>query len=647
MDKEMFEDKIIQGEFGKFIEFLLPFDRMHQSNNSWQDLSSLDLWMMYNTFIEGCRLEAVSQSQSTDNSQKEKKETHKVESNKKELLLGFFERYSLPMCFAFRLSEELCQHMLKNPKLSQYEIFVRVLSSLDLSSEPLNLKQWVTKCTQTFLPAEQLKMENENGNKMAAKVILELEALNRIYDPVKNFISNDFEKEFKVFKEVLGDKLELTIQALLLEHLGTMRKRDKNLTSGAAQNTHVDLGLLLSEKGHPLFELGTRYVISGLIKEDVEAKNKHEIIKRNKERMIKLISAFCAFKMQQYYHDTPKEAALQFQATFDEIYDSCDKIAEPNILTISQELCNKLREKKKLDSLIVVQWVSGAIRLMRAYECPWKPTSKSFRILIEGDSVAAGVGTPHDKRAERCVNQIQTLLTQACPINDLKSTVEIINSSIGGRVIEQGTEGLKKDIDLHKPELLIFNLIANNIFYGNMEGADQDNIYDIEKKIREFVEIGKSKVSNDRIVWIVGLPETSAFKLCSFAKSSINSLVEKIALEQGIKIIKIDPECLKEDNFLSDGMHFTIPAQRKIAEQISNELIKVIANIEKERLKANKTTETRNLLSQGLPNPPLVPHWHQVMGPLGPIQLPVMTSTVPLNMSPNSIPMHSYPLAAR
>ena len=182
-----------------------------------------------------------------------------------------------------------------------------------------------------------------------------------------------------------------------------------------------------------------------------------------------------------------------------------------------------------------------------------KSAYTSEKILIFGDSLSSGYGISiEDSWTE--------LLTKK--INKRKSTLSVVNRSISGETTSGGIRRLPKLLSKLSPQIVIIELGANDALRGLP-------LSQTKKNLKKMVELSKKSGAKPLIVGMRIPPNYGKV----YSEKFFN-IFKQVAIEKKIAIVPFMFEGFAENReyFLSDQIHPNEKAQRKILENIWEEL---------------------------------------------------------------------------
>jgi len=194
-----------------------------------------------------------------------------------------------------------------------------------------------------------------------------------------------------------------------------------------------------------------------------------------------------------------------------------------------------------------------------AFEAP-APREPAVRIVVLGDSLAAGLGLP---AAEAFPSVVETLL------RDGGFDVEVVNAGVSGDTTAGGLSRI--DWVLQRPaEILIVELGGNDALRGQP-------LENTEKNLREIVRRGRESGAE---VVLLGMDVPVNYGP-DYA-NAFNELYARVAEAEGAMLIPgfvrelgIDPTLLQPD-----GLHPTAEGQRRLAMRLLPTLTEVVEGLE-------------------------------------------------------------------
>ena len=185
-------------------------------------------------------------------------------------------------------------------------------------------------------------------------------------------------------------------------------------------------------------------------------------------------------------------------------------------------------------------------------------TADTKKLLILGDSISAGYGI---KESENWVVLLTNNLNENSKINYV-----LINSSISGDTTSGGVSRIKKALEIHSPDYVLIELGGNDALRGYPIANIQDNLEYIVSKVLE--EKSKPILMQIKIPPNYGKRYVNAFENLypmiskNYQIPLMDFLLENVALDQNL--------------MQADGIHPNSKAQPIIAEQIYNEIKKIL-----------------------------------------------------------------------
>ena len=184
-------------------------------------------------------------------------------------------------------------------------------------------------------------------------------------------------------------------------------------------------------------------------------------------------------------------------------------------------------------------------------------TAESKKLLILGDSISAGYGL---KESENWVQLLETSLKTS--IKGLK----IINSSISGDTTIGGLSRIESDLAEHKPNYVLVELGGNDALRGYPINKIKSNLLKIIDA--SFVAKANPIIMQIRIPPNYGKNYVAAFE----------NIYSEIAEEKNIPMLTflLEKVALDENLMQRDGIHPNSKAQTIIANQVQEELLRII-----------------------------------------------------------------------
>lgn len=169
--------------------------------------------------------------------------------------------------------------------------------------------------------------------------------------------------------------------------------------------------------------------------------------------------------------------------------------------------------------------------------------------MVFGDSLSAGHGIPTK-------SGWVALLTQR--LQSKIADYQIINASISGETTLGGRNRIKQSLEMHRPEIVILELGAND----GLRGASIKSIYE---NLATIIEICQQ---NNSLVLLVGMQLPPNYGMSYTQK--FQAIFPQLAENYQIKLI---PFLLagfgdKHEFFQADGIHPNEVAQKKIVETV-------------------------------------------------------------------------------
>jgi acyl-CoA thioesterase-1 len=189
------------------------------------------------------------------------------------------------------------------------------------------------------------------------------------------------------------------------------------------------------------------------------------------------------------------------------------------------------------------------------------PTEASIRIVVLGDSIAAGLGLPEEDAFPAVLEDMLT---------DSGYSVSVVNAGVSGDTSAGGLRRIDWILE-QEPDLLVVELGGNDALRGQPLANTRQNLRRI---------IRRAKDGGARVI-LAGMdvpPSYGPDYAGSFAK-----LYEEVAREEGIILVPgfVREVGLNRRLMQPDGIHPTAEGQRMLAEKLLPYLEEAVAEIDK------------------------------------------------------------------
>lgn len=175
-----------------------------------------------------------------------------------------------------------------------------------------------------------------------------------------------------------------------------------------------------------------------------------------------------------------------------------------------------------------------------------KTEASKATVLVWGDSLSAAYGIPVEKG---WVNLLQEKYS-----DDLK----VINGSISGETTQGGLSRLPDALALHKPDLVLLELGANDGLRGIKTDVMQENL-------KAMVELIKESGS-EQVILGIRIPLNYGFTYTQKFEQVYVDLVKEFELP--FLPFLLETVALDYDLMQSDGLHPTAEAQPKVLDEV-------------------------------------------------------------------------------
>ena len=184
-------------------------------------------------------------------------------------------------------------------------------------------------------------------------------------------------------------------------------------------------------------------------------------------------------------------------------------------------------------------------------------TADTKKLLILGDSISAGYGL---KKSENWVHLLEASLRLS------SNKFEIINSSISGDTTIGGLSRIENDLATHKPNYVLVELGGNDALRGYP-------INKIKNNLLKIVDASFEAEANPIIMQIRIPPNYGMRYVAAF-----ESIYSQIAEEKNLEMLSflLEKVALDENLMQRDGIHPNSKAQPIIANQVQEELLRII-----------------------------------------------------------------------
>ena len=184
-------------------------------------------------------------------------------------------------------------------------------------------------------------------------------------------------------------------------------------------------------------------------------------------------------------------------------------------------------------------------------------TAHTKTLLILGDSISAGYGI---KESDNWVRLLET------SVNSLGTKLNIVNSSVSGDTTIGGLSRIQSDLKEYKPDFVLIELGGNDGMRGYPIENIKSNLLQISDAIIEANAI--PLMMQIRIPPNYGMRYVAAFE----------SIYSQIAEEKNLEMLSflLEKVALDENLMQRDGIHPNSKAQPIIANQVQEELLRII-----------------------------------------------------------------------
>jgi acyl-CoA thioesterase-1 len=186
------------------------------------------------------------------------------------------------------------------------------------------------------------------------------------------------------------------------------------------------------------------------------------------------------------------------------------------------------------------------------------PAVDALRIVVLGDSLAAGMGLPE---SEAFPAVVETLLREAGHM------VEVSNAGVSGDTSAGGLSRVDWVLGA-RPEVLVIELGGNDALRGQP-------LENTEKNLRRIIARGRE--SGARVV-MLGMDVPTNYGQ-NYA-GAFAEMYETIARDEGVALVPGFVQELSDPDLMqADGLHPTAEGQRRLAEKLLPYLVEVIREI--------------------------------------------------------------------
>ena len=184
-------------------------------------------------------------------------------------------------------------------------------------------------------------------------------------------------------------------------------------------------------------------------------------------------------------------------------------------------------------------------------------TAHTKTLLILGDSISAGYGI---KESDNWVRLLET------SVNSLGTKLNIVNSSVSGDTTIGGLSRIQSDLKEYKPDFVLIELGGNDGMRG----------YPIENIKSNLLQISDAVIEANAIPLIMQIRIPPNYGMRYVA--AFESIYSQIAEEKNLEMLSflLEKVALDENLMQRDGIHPNSKAQPIIANQVQEELLRII-----------------------------------------------------------------------
>ena len=184
-------------------------------------------------------------------------------------------------------------------------------------------------------------------------------------------------------------------------------------------------------------------------------------------------------------------------------------------------------------------------------------TAHTKTLLILGDSISAGYGI---KESDNWVRLLET------SVNSLGTKLNIVNSSVSGDTTIGGLSRIQSDLKEYKPDFVLIELGGNDGMRG----------YPIENIKSNLLQISDAVIEANAIPLIMQIRIPPNYGMRYVA--AFESIYSQIAEEKNLEMLSflLEKVALDENLMQRDGIHPNTKAQPIIANQVQEELLRII-----------------------------------------------------------------------
>jgi acyl-CoA thioesterase I len=187
--------------------------------------------------------------------------------------------------------------------------------------------------------------------------------------------------------------------------------------------------------------------------------------------------------------------------------------------------------------------------------------TKSQTILVFGDSLSAGYGVPQGQGWV-------ALLEKKLAAEPKYTHYKVINASISGETTSGGLARIKQALLVHKPNIVIIELGAN-------DGLRGLQVIDVQQNLNTM--ISQAKTANAKVLLIgMKIPPNYGLKYTK----NFSAMYSNLAKQHKISLVPFLLENVagKPELIQADGLHPLAVAQPKLLENVWIKLIKMLSN---------------------------------------------------------------------
>lgn len=498
------------------------------------------------------------------------------------------ETISPNMLGAYFLSHKMISLLTMDGRKDQYTFFRDILKLLDSCPENADRYysdvyseadyqswkfNWIHKTLTDYIAQHHAELSLKTVEQFIPSLKLLYETypfVTGLVRSIKSFETPPIEKGIPEDHpcDQIRDSIPIRSMAYVLEHVSKEAKRKgKRLTIEELQNKLVSAGLYFGEKNHPHFVWGTLFTLPQVLE-----------FERGQILAWFLTDKIAKSWQQKNHASQPSKSEQDSEAMirqdFDKIYqviqEHKDNLLDPAFYRACATLLHSLKGKRGFEKIDIFDWLCSLKELATIYEqCHKQSLARKHQaeqraqgveqekeptvtILVDGDSVSAGLRVPHKHEEDRWVTLLEKFLKEK------GYPVKVVNCSVAGFETREGVRALSSYLKYFDADIAICPL-------GGNDANKHRGVFTILNNMVEFVKTCKTHgIKESHVLWGVGIPES--FKACKGYRNSFVELLKEFSKITGAKSTYLPDRILAAKNMhTGDPLHFNVGIQKDIA----------------------------------------------------------------------------------